>query len=109
MSAQGDLKNHLQKAARHHAGRLPWKSVEDSPDAGKYLGKEDDPSLRLCVAGAQGVPADPAVAAVLASATEVERRVLTLLLQGEFCTAVIADVMDLADRPRTGKSERSKN
>jgi hypothetical protein len=98
MSAQGDLKNLLQQEARHHAGRIPWKSVEDSPDAGKYLGREDDPSLRLCIAEAQSAPEDPAIAAVLASATEVERRVLALILQGEYRTPVFAAAMDLADR-----------
>jgi RNA polymerase sigma-70 factor (ECF subfamily) len=108
MSAQGDLKNLLRKENRHHEGRIPWKSVEDSPDAGKYLGREDDPSLRLCIAEAQSAPEDPAVAAVLASATEVERRVLALLLQGEHRTPVFAAAMDLADRLPTEQEKEVK-
>ena len=108
MSAQGDLKNLLQQEARHHVGRVPWESVEDSPDAGKYLGREDDPSLRLSIAEAQAAPEDPAVAAVLASATEVERRVLALILQDERRTPVFAAAMDLADRPPTEQEKEVK-
>src|SRR5947209_12676078 len=34
MSAQGDLRNVLQREARHRRGRVSWKVVEDSPNAG---------------------------------------------------------------------------
>lgn len=50
MSARGDLRNLLEKERRYQSGRVSWKSVELSPDAGKYLGREDDPSLPMQLA-----------------------------------------------------------
>jgi hypothetical protein len=47
MSARGDLRNLLSKEQRHKKGRI---HVELLPDAGKYLGRNDDPSLPLRLA-----------------------------------------------------------
>jgi hypothetical protein len=99
MSAHGDLLNGLRKEARHRRGRPGLRRVELPPDDGNYLGREDDPSLRLCEAEAREAPPDPAVAAVFASATPEERRVLELKLEGERSTAVIAAAIGLGDRP----------
>jgi DNA-directed RNA polymerase specialized sigma24 family protein len=108
MSAQGDLLNLLKQESRHHQGRIGWKSVEHSPDARKYLGREDDPSLPLRIAEIQETPQDPAVAAVLASATPQERLVLELMLEGERRTPVIAAAIGLADRPTAEQEDEVK-
>jgi hypothetical protein len=50
MSARGDMRNLLAKERRHKNGQVSWKRVELSPDAGKYLGREDDPSLPMQLA-----------------------------------------------------------
>jgi hypothetical protein len=47
LSARGDLRNLLARERKHTRGRVPWSHVEHSPDAGKYLGRADDPSLPL--------------------------------------------------------------
>src|SRR4051812_25509915 len=44
MSAQGDLRNLLAREQKHRRGRIDLWVVEHSPEAGKYLGKDDDPS-----------------------------------------------------------------
>jgi hypothetical protein len=108
MSAQGDLQNLWRQEARHCKGRISLESVEHGPDAGKYFGREDDPALRLSIAEAQGVPANPATAAVLGSATEMERRALELMLRGEFRTAVFAAALGLADRPMAEQEKEVK-
>jgi RNA polymerase sigma factor (sigma-70 family) len=112
MSARGDLLNLLRREARHQRGRISLERVEHSSDAGKYLGREEDPSLRLRVAEARDAALDPAVAAVLASATPEERRVLELRLEGERSTAVIAAAIGLGDRPyaeQKAEVQRLKN
>jgi hypothetical protein len=91
--------NLLRQEARHHRRCIPLETVEHSSDAGKYLVRENEPSLRLCVAEGRDAAQDPAVAAVLASAMPQERRVLELMLEGERRAAVIASEIGLGDRP----------
>lgn len=107
MSARGDLRNLLQSEGRHHDRRVPWKVVEDSPDAGKYLGRDDDPSFRLRLAEEQG-PNERAYEVVLASCNEIERRVLELMRRGEKRTSVYAKVMGLGDQPKAEQRREVK-
>jgi RNA polymerase sigma-70 factor (ECF subfamily) len=93
MAAQRDLQNALRKERRHQRNRRDWNLVEDAPEAGKYLGRDDDPSLRLQLAEAERQAAPPE--ALLRGLTEVERRVLELMRQGERRTAVYAAVMGI--------------
>jgi hypothetical protein len=108
MAAQGDLRNLLTRERKHHAGRVAWKMVEDSPDAGKYLGRDDDPSLPLRLAEAAAAPEAPALVAVYAAASPVERRVLDLMAAGERSTAVFAEAMALSDRPKDEQQREVK-
>jgi RNA polymerase sigma-70 factor (ECF subfamily) len=79
MSARGDLLKHLKRESRHHDGRISWKSVEDRPDAWKYLGREDEP------------PAEPLK--LFADLDETEQSVLALMCEGERKTEVYAEAM----------------
>ncbi len=107
MSARGDLRNLLQREARHQQGRVPWNAVEDSPDAGKYLGRDDDPSFRLRLAEEHG-PNDRAYEIVLAGCNEIERRVLELMRRGEKRTTVFAEAMGISDRPKEEQRKEVK-
>jgi len=99
MAALCDLRNLRRSEFRHHQGRVPWNSVEHSEDVGKYLGRDDDPSLPLQQAEAEAellhmVPAD-----VLDGLTDDEVRGVGLLLHGERSTAVWAETCGLAHLP----------
>src|SRR5712692_10548250 len=50
MAAQRDLQNLLHRERKHHEQRCSWDCVELTSDAGKYLGRDDDPSLPLQIA-----------------------------------------------------------
>ena len=93
MAAQRDLQNALRKERRHQRNRRDWNLVEDAPEAGKYLGRDDDPSLRLQLAEAERQAAPPE--ALLRGLTEVERRVLELMRQGERRTAVYLSLIHI--------------
>jgi hypothetical protein len=47
MAAQRDLQNLLRKERRHQQNRRDWQVVEQASSDGKYLGRDDDPSLPL--------------------------------------------------------------
>lgn len=98
MAAQRDLQNLLQKEKRHQ-GAVSLESVEQSPQAGKYLGKEDDSCLKLYREDDPNDGHDPLIAAFLASASAEERRVLELMLDGERDSSVFAAALGLGDLP----------
>src|SRR5262249_49661394 len=83
MAARGDLRNLLARERKYHVRRIDWGIVEDAAGGGKYLGRDDDPSLPLRLAEAAAAPQDLAWAEVYAAATPVERRVLDLMAAGE--------------------------
>ena len=95
MSAQGDLRNILRKERKHHQKRVPWESVELSPEAGKYLGREDDPTLRLRIAEEVEENAGTVPESVRQGLSEAETRVLELLLQKERRTARYAEALGI--------------
>src|SRR5947209_939922 len=78
---------------------LPLNSVELSPDAGKYLGREDDPSLRLRIAEEAVALRSSIPAAVLDGLSEAEGRAIELMLAGEWRTRVYAEACGLAHLP----------
>lgn len=108
VAAQGDLRNLLRREARHHEGRKSWEDVEHSPGGGKYLGRDDDPSLRLRIAEETRTARDPAVADVLGGCSAAERRVLELMLGGERRTAVFAEVLGLLARSKAEQRREVK-
>jgi RNA polymerase sigma factor (sigma-70 family) len=107
MSAQGDLRNLLRREAKHHQGRIPLDDVELSEDLGKYLGRDDDPSLRLQLAE-QTAAAEPVLAAVRKGLTEPELRVLELLLRRERRYAAYAEAYGVAHLPRDTRDREVK-
>ncbi|MBL8796239.1 MAG: hypothetical protein JNM56_20235 [Planctomycetia bacterium] len=99
LAALCDLRNLRRSEFRHQRGRVPWNSVEHSEDVGKYLGRDDDPSLPMQQAEAeaelwQAVPVD-----VLDGLTDDEVRGVGLLLHGERSSAVWAETCGLTQLP----------
>lgn len=99
MSAQGDLRNILQREARHHDQRISWSAVELFDQAGKYLGRDDDPSLSLRLEEERTEQMAQIPDEVLVDLCETDRRVVELLLAGERKTAAYAEVMGIATLP----------
>ena len=97
MSARGDLRNLLSKERRLNKGRVPWESVELSPDAGKYLGRDDDPSLPLRLAEEKQTNASAIGDSVPPGLSEQDLRALELMVQGERRTSVFAEVYGLCE------------
>jgi hypothetical protein len=99
MSARGDLRNLLRSEWRHTRRRESWKSVELSPDAGKYLGRDDDPALpiRLAEEVQSLLSTIPDSARKRLSAADL--RALELIVQGERRNAEYAELYGLRDLP----------
>jgi hypothetical protein len=97
MSAQGDLRNTLAKVRRSRAPEVSWNIVELSDQHGKYLGKEDDPSLPLQVAEEAEELRQSIPATIREGLTEAELQVLDLMLQGERRTSRLAEAYGIAD------------
>lgn len=99
LSAQGDLKNVLRREGRHHRRRATMESVELSPDAGKYLGREADPSLPLQIEEARSAlraEISEILPLVQQGLSEPELRVLELMLNGERKTSVFAEAFGIS-------------
>lgn len=99
MSAQGDLLNRLRREAKHRRGRTPLAAVEHSDQAGKYLGRDDDPSHPLQVKEHLSGLGDAIPCSVRAGLTAAEARVLELMLQGERKTSAYAEACGIGSRP----------
>ncbi|MBY0528469.1 MAG: hypothetical protein K2R98_34075 [Gemmataceae bacterium] len=98
MSAKCDLQSLIAKEQRHHQQRIPMHAVELSEDAGKYLGRLDDPSTRLRLHEEESDLMQSVPPSVLEGLSERELRVLDLMLHrikkhDEF--AVAYEVTDL--------------
>ncbi len=91
MAAQRDLQNLLRKERRHQQNRSPLKVVEQASDDGKYLGRDDDPSLPLQIEEARQRQAPPD--ALWQQLTDVERRFWEQMEQGEWRTPVFAVIL----------------
>jgi len=104
MAALRDLLNLLKKEARHRRGRQSLDSVAESPDAGNYLGREDDPSRVLSFAEQQRA----ARAAVGGGLTEPERRALEVMLQGVQETPPYAEALGIAHLPDDEQARQVK-
>jgi RNA polymerase sigma-70 factor (ECF subfamily) len=99
MSARGDLRNRLRKELRHRTGRTALSNVELSPEAGKYLGRTNDPSLPLRLAEEKQSIADGVPPSVNQRLSETDRRALDLILQKERRTSVFAELYGLQQLP----------
>jgi RNA polymerase sigma factor (sigma-70 family) len=99
MAARGDLRNLLDRDAKHHQGRVRWESVELSGDERNSIGRDDDPSLPLQVDEAVRARASAVDPSVRDGLTEAENRVLDLILRGEKRTSVFAEALGITDLP----------
>ncbi len=104
MAAERDLQNALVREQRQRGRREPGESVELLPD------ERNTPAE-----GAADLPGfdDPALAVEIASFSEMERRVLDLMRQGERRTSAFAAVLKIADldpdeQARAVKREKDK-
>ena len=99
MSARGDLRNILAKERRHHDGRVPWQSVELSPDAGKYLGQQDDPSLAMQLAEEAQSAMNAIPDSLRKKLSQTELRGVELILRKERRSQVFAELYGLLHLP----------
>jgi DNA-directed RNA polymerase specialized sigma24 family protein len=99
MSAQADLRNLLSHETRHRRRHERLEVVELSAEGGKYTGRGDDPALGMMIEEELAILAQDVSPAIREGLTEVEARVLELMLRRERRTAIYADACDIADRP----------
>ena len=106
MSAQGDLRNLLQKEGRQRKKSL--EVVQLSDDDGKYLETDDDPSLPIQIQEA----AEQSDGHVDDGLSENELRVLALMRGGEKKTSVFAEALGISDwdkKEKAAEVQRVKN
>jgi hypothetical protein len=108
MAAQRDLQNLLRSERKHHDRRVPWETVEVAAVAGKYLGRQDDPTLPLRIAEEHQAARAAVPPSVRGTLSEPEARVLTLMEQKERRTAVYAEVLGLTDLPAEQQAREVK-
>jgi hypothetical protein len=108
MAAQGDLKNLLRKERKHRAGRKSLASVELSPQAGKYLGRGDDPSFELVRREQEQVMLDSVPASLRDGLSDVEAKVWELMVGGERRTSIYAAVMGITGLPAPEQKKEVK-
>ena len=99
MSAQGDLRNILQRQGCRHANQVSLEDVELSPEAGKYLGVDEDPLHILELREESAKAVTTIVTPVREGLSDAESRALDLLLQGEKKTAIFAEAMGISHLP----------
>lgn len=91
MAAQRDLLNLLRKERRHQQNRRDWNAVEQASEEGKYLRRDDDPSLPLQMEEARQRQAPPD--ALRQQLTDVERLFWEQMEQGEWRNSVFAVIL----------------
>jgi plasmid stabilization system protein ParE len=106
LSARGDLRNLLRNERRHNKGRTPWNRVELLPDAGKYLGRDDDPALPLRLAEERQSIAAAVPDSVRGGLSETDQNALELILHKERSTSVFAKLYGLLHL--SAKEQRSE-
>jgi hypothetical protein len=110
MAAQRDLQNLLRKERRHQQNRRDWNLVEQASADGKYLRRDDDPSLPLQIEEARQRQLLPDT--IRQQLTEVERRVWDQMQQGErhhLVFAVILGVTHLSAGEQRREVKRVKD
>jgi hypothetical protein len=97
MAARRDLQNLLRKERRHQQSRRDWNVVEQASAEGKYLERDDDPSLPLQIEEARQRLASPE--AVWQHLTDAERCVWKTMEQGERRNSVYAAILGITHLP----------
>jgi hypothetical protein len=99
MAAKRDLQNIHAREGRHQQGRQSLESVELSPEAGKYLSADEDPSWRLELREEAEKAGRDVIAPVRRGLSAGEERALELLLQGVRSTRVFAEALGIGGLP----------
>jgi hypothetical protein len=105
MSGQGDLRNLLAKERRHSRDRHDLQDVALGQNAGKYLGRDDDPSFGLSLVETE---AELTSQGVMGQLTDTERSVAALIQAKERRTARFAEVMGITHLPSTEQRREVK-
>lgn len=108
MSARGDMLNLLNKQRRHKKREVPYSSVELLPGAGKYLGRNDDPTLPLRLAEEKHSSLNTILESVRRKLSETDLRALELILQKERRDAVFAELYGLLHLPKAEQKRSVK-
>jgi RNA polymerase sigma-70 factor (ECF subfamily) len=113
MSARGDMRNLVSKEQRHKMREMPCGGVELLPDAGKYLGRQDDPALPLRLAEEKQGSESTLPESVRRKLSETDLHALELVLRKERRTAVYAELYGLlhlpaAEQERTVKRHKDR-
>jgi hypothetical protein len=113
MSARGDMLNLLSRERRHKKHEVPCGSVELLPNSGKYLGRNDDPALPLCVAEEQQSTLSALPEAVRRKLSATDLHAVELILQGERRDDAFAELFGLqhvpaAERKRLVKRHKDR-
>ena len=106
MAAQRDLQNLLRKERRHQRNRRSWKVVEQMAEEGKYLRRDDDPSLPLQMEEVRQRQAPPD--SMWQRMTEVEQRFWEQMQQGEWRNAVFAAILGVTHLPEAEQRRQVK-
>jgi len=100
LAAQRDLQNILKREEPHRHGRVSLESVELSPLAGKYLGRNDDPSEQLQLREEVEKADREIFCSVREGLSEGEHQALELLRQGERKTEPFARALGILGLPK---------
>jgi hypothetical protein len=98
MAARADLSNLLRREQRHHRQRVPWSVVENDPEGGNILGREEEPLVAL-EREEEASARQTFLESVSERFTPGEKRVLELMLAGERNNSVFAEALGIADWP----------
>jgi DNA-directed RNA polymerase specialized sigma subunit len=110
--AQRDVQNILRREKRHWRRRVSMEAVELPEFAGKYLGRNDDPSEPLQLREEAEKADGQILRFVREGLNDGERQVLELMLQGERKTAAFARVLgieQLSKEEQKAKVKRVKD
>jgi len=108
MSAQGDLQNRLASEQRHTRGRVSLDRVEQSSDAGKYLGRDDDPALPLEIREEAEQVRREILPIVVDGLTKEETDCLELMMQNVRQTAEYARALHIEHLPKRQQAAEVK-
>lgn len=106
MAAQRDLQNLLRKERRHQKNRRDWNVVEQTLEDGKYLQRDDDPSLPLQIEEARRRHAPPDD--VWQQLTEAEKLCWEQMQQGERRHAVFVAILGVTHLPEREQKREVK-
>lgn len=108
MSARGDLRNLLKKERRYKSGRVSWKSIELSPDAGKYLGRKDDPSFPMQLAEEAHSVMNSIPESIRKKLSITDLRGVEMILRKERRSEAFAELYGLLHLPEKEQSRQVK-